>query len=73
LAGVSLLFEPFWSGFLVFAGFRLGEHISRMERGLQVAALVGGVLLLLALLWWYRRMFARIAAARNASLPKLNE
>ena len=27
LAGVSILVEPFWTGFLVFAGYRLGEHI----------------------------------------------
>ena len=73
LAGVSVLFEPFWTGFLVFAGYRLGEHIKSMERGLQVAALVGGVVLLLVLLWWYRRMFGRINAARKASVPHLNE
>jgi membrane protein DedA with SNARE-associated domain len=68
MAGVSILIEPFWSGFLVFAGYRLGEHITRMERGLQVAALIGGVLLLLLFLWWYRRMFARFEEARKASL-----
>jgi membrane protein DedA with SNARE-associated domain len=73
LAGVSVLVEPIWTGFLVFAGYRLGEHITRMERGLQVAALVGGVVLLLVLLWWYRRVFARISTARKASLPTLNE
>jgi membrane protein DedA with SNARE-associated domain len=68
MAGVSILIEPFWTGFLVFAGYRLGEHITRMERGLQVAALIGGVLLLLLFLWWYRRMFARFEEARKASL-----
>jgi membrane protein DedA with SNARE-associated domain len=73
LAGVSVIFEPLWSGFLVFAGLRLGEHITRMERGLQVAALIAGVLLLLAFLWWYRRMFARVNEARNASLSTLNK
>jgi membrane protein DedA with SNARE-associated domain len=73
MAGVSLLVEPFWSGFLVFAGYRLGEHITSMERSLQALALLGGVLLLLLFLWWYRRMFARIEEARKASLTTLNE
>ena len=29
---VSLVVEPIWSGFLVLAGYRLGEHITQMER-----------------------------------------
>ncbi len=73
LAGVSILVEPFWTGFLVFAGYRLGEHIQTMQRELKVAALLGGIVLLLVLLWWYRRMFGRISAARKASVPNLNE
>lgn len=65
---VSLLIEPIWSGFLVFAGYRLGEHITRMERGLQIAALIGGIVILLAFLWFYRRMFRRITQAKKVSM-----
>ncbi len=73
LAAVSIVVEPIWTSFLVFAGYRLGEHITRMERGLQIAAVVGGIVLLLLFLWWYRRMFARITAAREARMSTLNE
>ena len=73
LAGVSVVIEPIWTGFLVFAGYRLGEHIARLERGLEIAALVAGCALLLALLYWYRRVFQRINEARKAGLSTMNE
>ena len=65
---VSLLIEPIWSGFLVLAGYRLGEHITRMERGLQIFALIAGVVLLLIFLAMYRRMFRRIAEVKKATI-----
>lgn len=58
---VSIVVEPLWSGFLVFAGYRLGQHLTQMEKGLQVAAMVGGVVLLLVFLYFYRRMFKRFS------------
>lgn len=73
MAGVSVLIEPIWTGFLVFAGYRLGEHASRMGRGLEVAALIGGVALLLFFLYWYRRIFQRVNEARKANLSTTNE
>jgi membrane protein DedA with SNARE-associated domain len=68
LVCVSLLIEPLWTGFLVFAGLRLGEHITRMERGLQIAALIGGILLLLVFLYFYRRMFQRITQTKKVGM-----
>lgn len=73
LAGVSVVIEPIWTGFLVFAGYRLGEHIARLERGLEIAALVAGCALLLALLYWYRRALQRINEAHKAGLSTMNE
>ena len=66
MAGVSVLIEPLWTGFLVFAGYRLGEHVSGLDRDLKVAALIGGVALLLIFLYWYRRIFQRVSTARKA-------
>lgn len=73
LAGVSIVNEPIWTGFLVFAGYRLGEHIARLARRLGIAALVAGCVLLLALLYWYCRAFQRINEAREAGLSTMNE
>ncbi len=73
LAGVSVVIELIWTGFLVFTGYRLEEHIARLERGLEIAALVAGCVLLLALLYWYRRAFQRINEARKAGLSTMNE
>jgi len=68
MVAVSIIVEPLWTGFLVFAGYRLGEQITRMERGLQIAALVGGIVLLLIFIWMYRRMFQRISHMNKAAL-----
>lgn len=65
---VSIMIEPIWSGFLVLAGYRLGEHIARMERGLQIFALIGGVVLFLVFLAMYRRMFRRISEVKKATV-----
>lgn len=70
IAGAGILIEPIWTGILVLAGYRLGEHISRMERSLQVAALIGGIVLLLFFLQMYRRMFQKINAAGLSSRNK---
>jgi membrane protein DedA with SNARE-associated domain len=57
---VSLVVEPLWNGLLVFAGYRLGEHLSSMERGLRIVALIGTVVVLLIFIAMYRRVFMRI-------------
>lgn len=73
LASVSVVIEPLWTGFLVFAGYRLGQHITRLERGLQIAALIAGCALLLLFLYWYRRMFQRFSEAQKAGLSTIHE
>lgn len=57
---ISLVVEPLWNGLLVLAGYRLGDSVAQMERGLRVAAVVGSVIVFLVLLLFYRRMFARL-------------
>ena len=57
---VSIVVEPLWNGMLVLAGYRLGDSVAHMERGLRIAAIVGSVLVFLALLLLYRRMFKRL-------------
>ena len=64
---VNLAFEIVWTAFLLLAGYRLGEHIAQMERGLQIAALVGGVIFLIVIISIYRRVFRRIAQATRAT------
>lgn len=69
LATVNVVFEVVWTAFLLFAGLRLGEHIAQMERGLQVAALAGGIIFLVILFAVYRRVFQRIVQAGRATVP----
>jgi len=57
---VSLLVEPLWTGLLVFAGYRLGDYLAQMERGLRIVALAGSVVVLILFIAIYRRAFKRI-------------
>ena len=66
LAIVSLVVEPLWTGLLIFAGYHLGQYLTQFERGIQIAALVGGIILLGVFIWLYRRMFQRITHLDNA-------
>ncbi|MCB9114590.1 MAG: VTT domain-containing protein [Caldilinea sp.] len=66
LVVVSLIVEPIWTGFLVFAGYNLGQYLTQFERGIQIIALIGGIILLLVFIWFYRRMFRRITHMDNA-------
>jgi membrane protein DedA with SNARE-associated domain len=61
LLPVSLVVEPIWTGALTLLGYRLGDSIARMERGLQILAVVGGVLVVVLAIWLYRRMFKKLA------------
>jgi membrane protein DedA with SNARE-associated domain len=69
LTAVNLAFEIVWTAFLLFAGLRLGEHIAQMERSLQVAAVVGGVVFLFLAITLYRSAFQRIMQAGRATVP----
>ncbi len=69
LTVVNLAFEIVWTAFLLFAGLRLGEHIAQMERSLQIAAVVGGVIFLFMAITLYRRAFQRIMQAGRATVP----
>ena len=47
---VSIVVEPLWAGLLAVAGYRLGDYLAQMERGLRFAAIIGTVLLVLLLI-----------------------
>lgn len=60
LLAVSLLVEPIWNGLLVLAGYRLGDSVAHMERGMRIVAIGGSILIFIILLYFYRRMFSRL-------------
>lgn len=60
LAVVSLIFEPLWNGALIMAGYRLGDHIAELDRGLRIFALAGSILVFIVLATLYQRLFQRI-------------
>jgi membrane protein DedA with SNARE-associated domain len=57
---VSVMFEPVWNGVLILAGYRLGDYITELDRGLRVFALMGGIALFIILANIYRNVFKRI-------------
>ena len=67
---VSIIVEPLWNGLLVLAGYRLGDSVAHMERGLRFAAIAGSVLVFLVLLLFYRRMFARLFQVVKSEPPE---
>lgn len=67
---VSIVVEPLWNGLLVVAGYRLGDSVAQMERGLRLAAIVGSVLVFVILLLFYRRMFARLFQIVKSEPPE---
>jgi membrane protein DedA with SNARE-associated domain len=69
LLAVSLLVEPFWNGLLVLAGYRLGDSVAHMERGMRIAAIAGSVIVFFILLFFYRRMFSRLFAVVRSEPP----
>ena len=56
---VSLIVEPLWNGILIFAGYRLGDYIAHLDRGLRIVALVGSGVMIWLLIVIYRRLFRR--------------
>lgn len=62
--------ETIWTGTLVFMGYRFGQYVSRLERGVEVVALVGALLFVLALLVYlnYARKRTEKKAAQGAGI-----
>jgi membrane protein DedA with SNARE-associated domain len=58
---VSLIVEPIWNGILIFAGYRLGDYIAQLDRGLRIVALIGSAVIIWLLIDIYRRMLRRIS------------
>ncbi|MBK8046738.1 MAG: VTT domain-containing protein [Anaerolineales bacterium] len=57
---VSIIVEPIWNGFLVLAGYRLGDQVLAMDRGLRIAAIIAAVVVLIAFIAVYRRVVTRL-------------
>jgi membrane protein DedA with SNARE-associated domain len=72
LLAVSLVVEPIWNGLLVLAGFRLGDSVAHMERGMRFAAIGGSVLIFVILLYFYRRMFSRLFNVVKVEPPAID-
>lgn len=58
---VSLIVEPIWNGILIFAGYRLGDYISHLDRGLRILAFLGSVIIVWLFIDIYRRVLHRIS------------
>jgi membrane protein DedA with SNARE-associated domain len=58
---VSLVVEPIWNGILIFAGYRLGDYISQLDRGLRIVALLGSAVIVWLFIDMYRRVLRRIS------------
>jgi membrane protein DedA with SNARE-associated domain len=69
LLAVSVLVEPLWNGLLVLAGYRLGDSVAHMERGMRIGAIAGSVVIFVVLLVFYRRMFSRLFQMIKAEPP----
>jgi membrane protein DedA with SNARE-associated domain len=72
LLAVSLVVEPIWNGLLVLAGYRLGDSVAHMERGMRFAAIGGSVLIFVILLYFYRRMFSRLFNVVKVERPAID-
>lgn len=53
---VLLLGETIWTGALVLVGYYFGRYVHRLERGLEIVALGGGLLFVGLLLWYIARL-----------------
>lgn len=68
---ISIIVEPIWNGLLVLVGYRLGDYVSQLERGLRNGAIIGAVILLLVFMFAYRRMLARIVPTATSDPGEL--
>jgi membrane protein DedA with SNARE-associated domain len=61
-----LLAETLWTGLLVILGFHFGRYVQTLERGMELAALVGGLLFIGFILYYLARLRRRGSAAKTA-------
>jgi membrane protein DedA with SNARE-associated domain len=47
---VLLISETIWTGSLVYLGFHFGQYVQRLERGVEMVALVGALLFIVLLI-----------------------
>lgn len=54
--GMLLLGETLWTGTLVILGFYFGKYVQRLERGVEVVAVIGGFLFVSLLIGYLARI-----------------
>lgn len=57
--------ETIWTGTLVFLGFRFGKYVQRLERGVEIIALMGALLFVVFLFFYLTHLRRRSAKLTN--------
>lgn len=64
---VLLVGETIWTGVLVTLGFHFGQYVTRLERGVELVALGGGLVFVSLLLFYLSQVRKRYAAEEPIS------
>jgi len=62
---VLILGETLWTGTLVYLGVRFGQYVQRLERGIEIVALVGALLFVSGLVYYLSRIRRRSEKAKE--------
>ena len=65
--GVLLLGETLWTGTIVYLGFHFGRYVQTLEQGMEVVALIGGLLFAGLLFFYISHVRKRSAEAEAAA------
>ncbi len=69
---VLILGETLWTGTLVFLGVRFGQYVQRLERGIEIVALVGALLFVSGLVYYISRIRRRSEKAKEKAIERAN-
>lgn len=56
--------ETIWTGTLVYLGFNFGKYVRRLERGVEIVALIGGLLFISILIIYLSRLRKRASEGK---------
>ena len=69
---VLIVGETLWTGTLVFLGVRFGHYVQRLERGIEIVALVGALLFVSGLVYYMTRIRRRSEKAKEEAIERAN-
>jgi membrane protein DedA with SNARE-associated domain len=69
---VLILGETLWTGTLVYLGVRFGQYVQRLERGIEIVALVGALLFVSGLVYYITRIRRRSEKAKEKAIESAN-